>query len=102
VTWDAGGTNSYRMGAEGKYDLQLSPNHDPQNLRPIPVRQDRGCVKVKTTGVSVSDKVKVIDGFTGREIIKKIFLLLLQQFCLKRLIKALTCIELFRWIFLKE
>lgn len=59
VTWDAGGTNSYRMGAEGKYDLQLSPNHDPQNLRPIPVRQDRGCVKVKTTGVSVSDKVKV-------------------------------------------
>jgi hypothetical protein len=75
VTWDAGGTNSYRMGAEGKYDLQLSPHHDPQNLRPIPVRQDRGCVKVKNTGASVSDKVKVIDGFTGREIMTFFFIL---------------------------
>lgn len=79
MTWDAGGTNSYRMGAEGKYDLQLSPNHDPQNLRPIPVRQDRGCVKVKTTGVSVSDKVKVIDGFTGREIMTFFFILNLKK-----------------------
>lgn len=24
VTWDHGGSNSYRMGAEGKYDLRLS------------------------------------------------------------------------------
>ena len=23
VTWDYGGSNSYRMGAEGKYDLRL-------------------------------------------------------------------------------
>lgn len=26
VTWDHGGSNSYRMGAEGKYDLKLAPN----------------------------------------------------------------------------
>ena len=25
VTWDHGGANSYRMGAEGKYDLKLAP-----------------------------------------------------------------------------
>nr|CAD7443552.1 unnamed protein product [Timema bartmani] len=25
VTWDHGGSNSYRMGAEGKYDLRLAP-----------------------------------------------------------------------------
>lgn len=25
VTWDKGGSNSYRMGAEGKYDLTLAP-----------------------------------------------------------------------------
>ncbi|GCB66518.1 hypothetical protein scyTo_0015007 [Scyliorhinus torazame] len=25
VTWDAGGSNSYRMGAEGKFDLKLAP-----------------------------------------------------------------------------
>lgn len=26
VTWDHGGANSYRMGAEGRYDLQLADN----------------------------------------------------------------------------
>ena len=29
VTWDHGGSNSYRMGAEGKYDLRLAPSYDP-------------------------------------------------------------------------
>ncbi|KAL1477145.1 hypothetical protein MTO96_035982 [Rhipicephalus appendiculatus] len=29
VTWDHGGSNSYRMGAEGKYDLRLAPGYDP-------------------------------------------------------------------------
>ncbi len=33
VTWDAGGSNSYRMGAEGKYDLTLAPSHDPEKIR---------------------------------------------------------------------
>ena len=33
VTWDAGGSNSYRMGAEGKYDLALAPSHDPDKLQ---------------------------------------------------------------------
>lgn len=28
VTWDHGGSNSYRMGAEGKYDLKLAPSYD--------------------------------------------------------------------------
>lgn len=28
VTWDHGGSNSYRMGAEGKYDLKLAPGFD--------------------------------------------------------------------------
>ena len=31
VTWDHGGSNSYRMGAEGKYDLRLAPSYDPEN-----------------------------------------------------------------------
>lgn len=31
VTWDAGGSNSYRMGAEGKYDLKLAPSYDPES-----------------------------------------------------------------------
>ena len=25
MTWDHGGSNSYRMGAEGKYDLAMAP-----------------------------------------------------------------------------
>ncbi|KAK3859367.1 hypothetical protein Pcinc_034518 [Petrolisthes cinctipes] len=29
VTWDHGASNSYRMGAEGKYDLKLAPGYDP-------------------------------------------------------------------------
>lgn len=53
VTWDSGGPNSYRMGAEGKYDLHLAPSHDPDKLqRP---ETSRG----KLMGASVSDKVKV-------------------------------------------
>ncbi|XP_067136429.1 E3 ubiquitin-protein ligase HECTD1 isoform X3 [Centruroides vittatus] len=30
VTWDHGGSNSYRMGAEGKYDLKLATGYDPE------------------------------------------------------------------------
>lgn len=62
VTWDSGGSNSYRMGAEGKYDLQLSPNHDPDKLRPIVRTTEAGAVggaKVKVTSSLVSDKAKV-------------------------------------------
>lgn len=33
VTWDHGGSNSYRMGAEGKFDLKLSPSFDPESLK---------------------------------------------------------------------
>ncbi|XP_030767252.1 E3 ubiquitin-protein ligase Ufd4 isoform X3 [Sitophilus oryzae] len=31
VTWDHGGSNSYRMGAEGKYDLKLAPGYDVES-----------------------------------------------------------------------
>lgn len=33
MAWDAGGSNSYRMGAEGKYDLSLAPSHDPEKIQ---------------------------------------------------------------------
>jgi len=33
VTWDQGGSNSYRMGAEGKYDLKLAPGYDPESIK---------------------------------------------------------------------
>ena len=33
VSWDSGGSNSYRMGAEGKFDLNLAPSHDPDKVR---------------------------------------------------------------------
>ena len=60
VTWDAGGSNSYRMGAEGKYDMQLAPSHDSEKLRPLPkVEQGAvGGVKLKQVGVS-TEKSKV-------------------------------------------
>lgn len=31
VSWDHGGSNSYRMGAEGKYDLKLAPGYEVAN-----------------------------------------------------------------------
>ncbi|XP_069065178.1 E3 ubiquitin-protein ligase HECTD1 isoform X4 [Pleurodeles waltl] len=38
VSWDAGGSNSYRMGAEGKFDLKLAPGYDPDSsASPKPV-----------------------------------------------------------------
>ena len=60
MTWDIGGSNSYRMGAEGKYDLQLAPSHDAEKLKSIPkVEQGAvGGVKLKQVGVS-TEKSKV-------------------------------------------
>ena len=31
VVWDNGSSNSYRMGAENKFDLKLSPNYNPDS-----------------------------------------------------------------------
>ena len=39
VQWDKGGSNSYRMGAEGKFDLALAPHSDggpADDLPPMP------------------------------------------------------------------
>lgn len=36
VSWDHGGSNSYRMGAEGKYDLKLAPGYDVENTGTSP------------------------------------------------------------------
>ncbi|KAI5744743.1 hypothetical protein M8J76_004851 [Diaphorina citri] len=36
VTWDHGGSNSYRMGAEGKYDLKLAPESESSTPTPTP------------------------------------------------------------------
>ncbi|XP_030211595.1 E3 ubiquitin-protein ligase HECTD1 isoform X1 [Gadus morhua] len=36
VTWDSGGSNSYRMGAEGKFDLRLAPGYDPESSATAP------------------------------------------------------------------
>ncbi|BFZ12481.1 hypothetical protein BsWGS_15521 [Bradybaena similaris] len=64
VTWDAGGSNSYRMGAEGKFDLALGASHDPDKLRftkpdtvstPTPSRNKNSMVGL----VATSEKIKV-------------------------------------------
>lgn len=61
VTWDSGGSNSYRMGAEGKYDLQLAASHDPERLKPLPKTEQGavGGVKVKVTTTASGDKAKM-------------------------------------------
>merc|ERR1719228_3009966 len=32
VTWDHGGRRGYRVGAEGKFDLKLSPGYEPESV----------------------------------------------------------------------
>ena len=81
VTWDSGGSNSYRMGAEGKYDLQLAPSHDAEKLKPPP-KVEQGAVgglRVKPAGVA-TDKSKVSQAFRVRNR-KIIFLFLNQNIC---------------------
>ena len=36
VTWDHGGSNSYRMGAEGKFDIKLAPGYESELLTGSP------------------------------------------------------------------
>ena len=56
MTWDAGGSNSYRMGAEGKFDLMLAPSHDSDQLNKDPVVFESSDAKAK---VLPTDKTKV-------------------------------------------
>ena len=42
VTWDHGGSNSYRMGAEGKYDLRLAPSYDPDTQQQSVISSSSG------------------------------------------------------------
>ena len=53
VTWDACGSNSYRMGAEGKFDLCLAASHDPDKLQ-----KNLAAVKGSTGAVGGSAKPK--------------------------------------------
>lgn len=62
VAWDAGGTNSYRMGAEGKYDLMLAPSHDPDKLRKEPLSPRAVDVSGKTrTSADAADSKNKVD-----------------------------------------
>ena len=42
VQWDHGGANSYRMGAEGKYDLQLADDSVPVTTPPTTTTSGEG------------------------------------------------------------
>ncbi|XP_052130677.1 E3 ubiquitin-protein ligase HECTD1 isoform X3 [Frankliniella occidentalis] len=48
VTWDQGGSNSYRMGAEGKYDLKLVNSEINDNTSPLPATSST-CGLTQTT-----------------------------------------------------
>ena len=55
MTWDAGGSNSYRMSAEGKFDLALAPDRGNQPTERVEqgavgetrFKVNRFCVKTK-------------------------------------------------------
>uniref|UniRef100_A0A8D8T0U6 E3 ubiquitin-protein ligase n=1 Tax=Cacopsylla melanoneura TaxID=428564 RepID=A0A8D8T0U6_9HEMI len=52
VAWDHGGSNSYRMGAEGKYDLKLAPESEAST--PTPTQQPPALPSVLTSRKSSS------------------------------------------------
>lgn len=55
VTWDSGGSNSYRMGAEGKFDLALAPSHDPEKLRPAVATRGSALSKKSSSTPSLTE-----------------------------------------------
>lgn len=55
VQWDHGGANSYRMGAEGKYDLELT-GEDPA----IPPPPESETTSVTPPQDNISDEVSLI------------------------------------------
>ena len=63
VTWDGTGSNSYRMGAEGKYDLALAPSHDVEKLQvylaAVKNRSSSSTVQVKAKPPQPDAKTKV-------------------------------------------
>lgn len=63
VTWDAGGSNSYRMGAENKFDLTLAPSHDPEKLQ---VAAAAGTARPSETQPSLPAPLKGREGASGR------------------------------------
>lgn len=59
VTWDHGGSNSYRMGAEGKYDLKLAPGYDVEGAsanKPNPINPPGKCKDKEKQSVLMSRK----------------------------------------------
>ncbi len=52
ITWDQGGSNSYRMGAEGKYDLKLAPSFDPEAIQAAAGAQSKIPVRTSSKGKS--------------------------------------------------
>nr|CAD7405775.1 unnamed protein product [Timema poppensis] len=54
VTWDHGGSNSYRMGAEGKYDLRLAPVLETDMLTGAAVIASATSNAAKPAGAAVS------------------------------------------------
>lgn len=56
VTWDHGGSNSYRMGAEGKYDLKLAPGYDVDAAKANAVNPAGRCKDKEKQSVLTSRK----------------------------------------------
>ncbi|XP_063240551.1 E3 ubiquitin-protein ligase HECTD1 isoform X2 [Bacillus rossius redtenbacheri] len=73
VTWDHGGSNSYRMGAEGKYDLRLAPGFEADILAGAPVAVAANKVAVFSTGApsrssrNITDSAKSASVLTSRK-----------------------------------
>ena len=63
VTWEHGGSNSYRMGAEGKFDLRLAPGYDPEQAP----SSDLNMASASASGVAAAGKAVFTSPVTSTE-----------------------------------
>lgn len=52
MKWDSGAGNTYRMGKDGKYDLQLAPYGNELNERSLEKEENIKGIKIKTISFS--------------------------------------------------
>ena len=63
VKWDHGGANSYRMGAEGKYDLQLA--NEPQPTPPTSTSGEGSDVDSTSSPASQPSSTRLREGLAA-------------------------------------
>ncbi|CAM1299094.1 HECTD1 (predicted) [Pycnogonum litorale] len=64
ITWDHGGSNSYRMGAEGKFDLKLAPSLDSDSSVVVAIPASSKTTSSSNNASNATSQTKVASTIT--------------------------------------